>query len=280
MDRSLKFFDELNVFEKKIKKITQQNYQNTDLLTEALLEKSQYIMKKMTQAIHSEGYHLIVEDIARFLDLDEKQVRANIIPYLDYIRVPEGAADFFTIEQQQEMSFLEMRIKKWKRLFIQRESFDSFLERHLVLYCPYTEIQWSEKEMRHVAIGKGETALPYSHKLNVRLVRKCNIASIIRESKINDLIRKTKNDITHAKMLGLISSDRLKAEMAYLSECKDTLDVPVHNQEIKNYIEKHLHYKLHLYKEEEDKFKPLYTTQKKVDDEVRIKPTVLYWFIQ
>lgn len=275
----MKFFGKLEIIEKELKTTTKQT-NNTSHSSEVTKKKQQYILEGMQQALIIEKYTLIIEDIANFLDIDEKQVRANILPYLDYVRVPEGAADFFTIENTSTMSFLEMRIKKWKRIFIHQPSFESFLLNHLVMYCPYTNIRWSDKNGKYIPVSLGETPVPYNPNFNATFTRKCNISHVIRARKISDLIRKTKNDITHARMLGLISPERLQHELEILSERSYKLDVPVHNQEIKNYIAKTPCYRFHLYKSEEDKTKPLYTTAKKEDTSVTIKPTVLYWFIQ
>ncbi|MGL4798043.1 MAG: hypothetical protein ACRCWY_01415, partial [Cellulosilyticaceae bacterium] len=262
---------------KKLKDIIKTNKDPKDLAV-ATEEKRQYILKGMKDAIITEGYTLIVEDIATFLDIDEKQVRANIIPKLEYIRAPEGAADFFDVSYTPHMSFLEMRIKKWKRLFIQKESFEAFLKAYVMMYVPYTNICWHEKKGRYEKVGAGEVAIPYPDGIRPTFVRKCNIAPIIEARKTEDFIRKTKNDITYARQLGLISSERLQEEMAYLSNCKPHMFVQVHNQEIKNYVEKTPCYKFHLYKDLEDKEKSLYTTKPKDPLEQRVKPTVLYWF--
>ena len=176
------------------------------------------------------------------------------------------------------MSFLEMRIKRWKRLFIHKGSFDKFLETHLMLFVPYTKLKWHEGFKKYVSAGGDEYGVPYQTCLKPKLVRKCNIAERIEKRKVEEFIRKTKNDITHARMQGLISSQRLLEEMEALSLQKDWLTVPVHNQEIKKYIEKTAGYRLQLYKDVEDKARPLYKAKKTEEDEKRIKPTVLYWF--
>ena len=281
MDCSIKFFGQMNVFEKTIKKLINEGAE-AEMIALAKENKRQYIIQGMKKALFEKGYSIIVEDIAQFLDIDEKQVRANIVPQLDYITAPEGAAEFFIPEENTQMTFLEMRIKKWKRLFINKDSFENFLERHLVLYCPYTSICWNDEMGQYIATGQGETPLPYRKEITPSLIRKCNIADIIRNIKIADLVRKTKNDITKARMLGLISVERLKEEEEIVANMhkNNAITVQVHNQEIKKYIEKTPHYRFHLYKNEEDHYKPQYHhgNVDKVTEEY-IKPTVLYWFL-
>lgn len=280
MDRSSEFFGELEEYNKIIKDLIGQEEVDEEALWQAQENKRRYIVSGMDRALFKEGYSLLVEDVAKFLDIDEKQVRGNIIPHVDHIMAPEGSADFFNIEDTPQMKFLDMRIKRWKRLFIKADSFQDFLEKHLVIYCPYTKLTWSEEQQRLVADGEGETPIPYPRGMEAKLVKKSNISSIIRQRKIADLVRKTKNDITHARLLDQITAERLKDEMEYLSEASRTLDVTVHTQEVLVYIKKTNHYRLHLYKEEGDKNKPLYcTTRKKTEDVEWVKPTVLYWFL-
>ncbi|MGL4736868.1 MAG: hypothetical protein ACRCW2_05370 [Cellulosilyticaceae bacterium] len=280
MNKSPDFFSQLETFEKQIKALSKDKKVNTEAIETLQDSKQQYILKGMEKAIYEEDYTLLVDDLAKFLDIDEKQVRFNIIPYVDYVIAPEGSAAFFSIEANKQMTFLEMRIKKWKRLFISEKSFKAFLTRHLVIYCPYTNIKWCEVQNQFISNGEGEKPIAYTEGMPLELTRKSRIAALVRSKKHSDLIRKTKNDITHARMLGLISAERLKEEMEYLACMRDTVDVPVHNQEIKAYIKKTTHYRLHLYKEESDKQKPHYSTKKKENDQVCIKPTVLYWFVE
>ena len=110
------------------------------------------------------------------------------------------------------------------------------------------------------------------------MIPKLKTTGRIGKTKVEGINPNNKKDITHARMQGLISSQRLLEEMEALSLQKDWLTVPVHNQEIKKYIEKTAGYRLQLYKDVEDKARPLYKAKKTEEDEKRIKPTVLYWF--
>lgn len=278
MNKSNDFFGLLSDFEKQLKDLAKDKIHNAEAISLLQERKQHYIIESMKKALTEKDYMLLVDDVAKFLDIDEKQVRFNIIPHVDYIIAPEGSAAFFSIEENKNMTFLEMRIKKWKRIFISQKSLEAFLTRHLVIYCPYTKIRWDENQNQYVAEREEEMPLAYREGMALQLTRKSRISAIVKEKKTNDLIRKTKNDITHARMLGLISAERLKVEMEHLARMKEFIDVPVHNQEIMSYIKKTTNYRLHLYKNEEDKEKPHYSTKKKESDEVCIKPTVLYYF--
>ena len=55
---------------------------------DAVIQRQEIVIKGMAKAMEEDGYNILVEDIARFLDIDEKHVRFNIIPYVDYIVAP------------------------------------------------------------------------------------------------------------------------------------------------------------------------------------------------
>lgn len=264
MDLSSSLFKDLSKYDEAVKRNKRVAYNKEDIQI-AKKQRLTYLIQTIHHAIYEQGFSLIVDDIAAYLNVDEKYVRLNILPHLNYIVLPSGASEAFTPEKNPSMSFVELRIKKWKKVFIEAASFIEFLESHLFLCVPYSTITFDPSKGQYSHVETTEYELPYSKVLHTHLslTRKCNIAEKVESKKREEFKRKTRNDITHAKQLGLIDSERLKKEMLYLVEQCEKIPMPVHNQEIAKYIEKKKHYRFHLYK----------------NMDIDKRPTVLYWFL-
>lgn len=263
MDLSLTYFKNLPKYDEALRR-----NQNTAFNQEAILiakqQRHHYICEIIHFAIYKQDFSLIVDDIATFLDVDEKYVRLNILPHLDYITLPSGASEAFTPSNHPNMSFVDLRIRRWKKILINQQSFQRYLTEHLFFCIPFSQLQLDDVlHQRHFSHAS-HYEYPYQSQLfpDLKLIRKCNIAHLVEVRKRDDFIRKTKNDITHARELGLIDAERLTQEITLLYNYAPTMPLPVHNQEIAKFISKKTHYKLHLYKNP-------------VTDQ---RPTVLYWF--
>nr|WP_302598556.1 hypothetical protein [uncultured Cellulosilyticum sp.] len=235
---------------------------------DAVIQRQEIVIKGMAKAMEEDGYNILVEDIARFLDIDEKHVRFNIIPYVDYIVAPQGAVEYFTLEHRTDMHFLDMQVQKWKRIFINRESFYKYLQEYLYLCCPYTRLKWNEQRNKYESLGESYIEMPYTKILEANLIRSCNVAYIIKERKREELFKRTEKEIIKARALKLISQERLEEEMGHLRKTIKQVQFVVSTQEIKQFLKKNQYgyYQLKLYKKDAA--------------EQRVKSAVLYWFLE
>ncbi|WP_054743992.1 hypothetical protein [Cellulosilyticum ruminicola] len=221
---------------------------------EALEKRQKAVLKGMKQAIEKDGYTLLVEDIAKLLDIDEKHVRFNVIPEVDYIVAPQGAVEYFTLEHRPDLHFLEMQVQKWKRIFINEASFYRYLKEYLYVCCPYSQITWNESFQKYECTGENYIEIPYDEKMASNFIRSCNIAHIIKIRKREELFKRTEKEIVKARALGLISQNRLEQEMGYLREQIDQIQFVVSTQEIKQFLKKnsYQYYQLRLYKKDKE----------------------------
>lgn len=269
-NKSQKYFEKeerLKEVIKQLEKAGLKSEEEQEKYNELVMTRLELVKKGMARAIEKEGYSLLVEDIAKFLDIDEKQVRFNVIPYVDYIVAPQGAVEYFTLDSRPDMYFLDMQIQKWKRIFVNEESFYEYLKEYLYIGCPYTQIRWNEKRGKYEAAGEGSTEIPYSREMSATLIRSCNVSHIIKTRKREELFKRTEKEIVKARALKLISQKRLEEEMGYLrAQIKET-DFVVSTQEIKQFLKKNLYsyYQFKLYKEDGKGNK--------------VKSSVLYWFL-
>lgn len=235
---------------------------------DAVIQRQEIVIRGMAKAMEEDGYNLLVEDIARFLDIDEKHVRFNVIPYVDYIVAPQGAVEYFTLDHRKDMHFLDMQVQKWKRIFINQESFYKYLQEYLYLCCPYTRLRWNEYLSKYESLGEDYTEIPYTNVLEAQLIRSCNVAYIIKERKRAELFKRTEKEIAKARALKLISQERLEAEMGHLRKQINEVQFVVSTQEIKQFLKKNQYgyYQLKLYKRDAA--------------DQKVKSTVLYWFLE
>lgn len=235
---------------------------------DAVIQRQQIVINGMTKAMEEDGYNLLVEDIARFLDIDEKHVRFNVIPYVDYIVAPQGAVEYFTLDHRKDMHFLDMQVQKWKRIFINQESFYKYLQEYLYICCPCTCLKWSDQLNKYEPLGEGYTEVPYEKALEAKLIRSCNVAYIIKERKREELFKRTEKEIVKARALKLISQERLEAEMGHLRKQINEVQFVVSTQEIKQFLKKnqYRYYQLKLYKRDAE--------------DQKVKSAVLYWFLE
>lgn len=261
------YFKDEEKLKKQIQELEKQGIktdEEKENYNELILKRLKIVKEGMAQAVEKEGYSLLVEDIARFLDIDEKHVRFNVIPFVDYIIAPQGAVEYFTLDNRPDLYFLDMQIYKWKRIFINQASFERYLSKYLMICCPYMRLDipnpQKQKEPCYIEI-------PYLAPINASLIRSCNITHIIEKRKRNDLFERTEKEIVKAKALGHISQKRLEKEMGHLRSTINDIQFVVSTQEIKQFLKKnqYQYYQLKLYKED--------------DKGNKVKSTVLYWFL-
>lgn len=269
-DKSQIYFPEEKRLKEHIKQLEKTGLKYEDVkekYDQLVMKRQEVVIKGMANAIEDRGYTLLVEDIARFLDIDEKHVRFNVIPEVDYIVAPQGAVEYFTLEHRPDMYFLDMQVQKWKRIFINAESFYQYLQEYLYVYCPYSKIKWNEQLNKYELVEEDYVEIPYSKEMTAQLIRSCNVAHIIKERKREELFKRTEKEIVKARALKLISQERLEKEMGYLRAQINTIEFVVSTQEIKQFLKKnrYSYYQLKLYKKDA------------CDN--KVKSTVFYWFI-
>lgn len=268
-DQSTVYFPEEKYLKERLKQLEKTGLKYEDVKArydEALEQRQKAVLKGMKQAIESDGYTLLVEDIAKFLDIDEKHVRFNVIPEVDYIVAPQGAVEYFTLEHRPDLYFLDMQVQKWKRIFINEASFYNYLKEYLYVCCPYSQIVWNESLQKYEYTGEEYIEIPYTKEMGASFIRSCNIAHIIKFRKRDELFKRTEKEVVKARALGLISQTRLEQEMGYLREQINKIQFVVSTQEIKQFLKKnnYMYYQLKLYKKDENGNK--------------VKSTVFYWF--
>lgn len=269
-NKSKKYFpDEENIKQsiKRLEKFGLKSEEEKERYNHLVMKRLKLVKQGMAKAIEKDGYTLLVEDISKLLDIDEKHVRFNIIPFVDHIVAPQGAVEYFTLESRPDMNFLDMQIQKWKRIFINEESFYQYLNEYLYICCPYTRLSWNEAHQKYEALGEEVIEIPYTKEMAAQFIRSCNISNIIQKRKREELFKRTEKEIVKARALKLISQERLEKEMGYLrAQIKET-EFVVSTQEIKQFLKKNQYdyYQLKLYKSD--------------DNGNKVKSTVFYWFL-
>lgn len=269
-DKSEHYFPEDKRLKEHIQQLEKTGLKYEDVkerYDQLVMKRQKAVIKGMASAVEDEGYTLLVEDIAKFLDIDEKHVRFNVIPEVDYIVAPQGAVEYFTLENRSDMYFLDMQVQKWKRIFINEASFYKYLQEYLYICCPYSKISWNEQLKKYELLAEEYIEIPYTKELVASLIRSCNIAYIIKERKREELFKRTEKEIMKARALKLISQERLEKEMGYLRKQINAIQFVVSTQEIKQFLKKnrYMYYQLKLYKKDACGNK--------------VKSTVFYWFI-
>lgn len=217
MNHTEKFFPLVEIYQKKIKAAEKEKKENLQQ------EYTHYITMQVKEAL-KEGYTLLIDDIVRQLDLEEAYIRKTILEQLEYIILPSGGAEAFTVQEMPIFNFMELRIRRWKKVYIQKASFEKFMKDHLFIQAPYQNIYYDKEMGRYRPeknkCGKEEILwhdLPYTLSLSQRFIRKSTYVAYATKKKTEAFYRKTKGDIIVAYEEGLIDSERLKTEMATLA---------------------------------------------------------------
>lgn len=259
MNKTSEYFNanKISLLKKEIKQfarlvaLTKEESQREQLISERInreLTLKQLIIKGMKQSFNENGFNLTRQEISEVLDISEEQVRKYIIPFCDYIDTPEGSVDFFSLDVSPQMKLMDMRILKWKKLFIKRESFYDYLRKKLLIPCPYSNFEWYTDEKgtnRTRCIGEGVNKINLTEGIiqaiksgEIRFKRKANIADVIVEQKREAIFRKSKNEINNALRLyhlGLepsIDVERHEEEIKYAHDKVSNMKITVYNGEI------------------------------------------------
>ena len=294
MDQSSTYFDKqelirmrqhLKEYQSMIEKLLDPNERS--FFEEAYMKQKEaietHIFEGMKRAYKEDGYDLTRQEISEILDISEEQVRRYVIPFVPHIKPPEGAGAFFSLEHNPNMPMIEQRINKWKKVFINRQAFFSFLQDKLYLHSPYSKMKWiGEKEAYRTHYdGKGTKVYALGQAFVEKIVareiilrRKANIAEVIAEQKKEALFRKTRNEINqalknyHDGLNDFFDIDRHNKEMIVARKTVDEMKMTVYNAEIEQALNttKNLG---KFYKFE------LFGWDTKVGEEKRI--AVLYW---
>lgn len=239
MDYTYEVFPLLESYLTQIKQLKKESKTKKDLLR----EYTQYIISQIQSSMQA-GYTLRIDDLAEYLDLEEAYVRRTLLPYLDYIVLPAGAAEAFTAQQMPHLSFMALRLYKWKKILISKVSFETFLERYLWIQAPYQNIRWDPEKVCYVPCtnksGKEEILyqdIPYKKAYELEFIRKSNYIEYVSEKKTEAFYRKTKGDIVYAYEQKWIDKQRLKQEMELLSEAKNKhrLVMTAYQNEVERY---------------------------------------------
>lgn len=229
--------------------------------------------KTMREAIENNGYSLTLDDVCKCLDLEDRYVRNNILPKLDYFNAPQYAGNYFI--SNLRYTFWQQRYYKWKKTFINLDSFINYLQEHLV-------IGYEEQYPKAYGVNDSMNIVKVNHQIKVdaniarsiieckelRLIKKSNLKHIVVKEKLEKFKHKTLTEIKlfEQSIRGTISEseyqDRLKEEKSLVQRLKaDDLNIKAYEKEIQDYLDLNAHQRFELYVEG------------------MLKPTVLYWFL-
>lgn len=218
MNQTKRVFPLLDVYLKQLKEAEKEKKQK------AQQAYNDYLTAQILVAI-DEGYTMLIDDIVKLLDLEEAYVRRKILESLDYIILPAGAAEVFTCENMPHLNFMQLRIRRWKKIYICKASFEKFMEKHLFIEAPYQKIRYDHEKGRYIPIANANgkekieyNAIAYHFSYGYRFIRKSNYLLYVSQKKTEAFYRKTKSDIICAYEENRIDKKRLEQEMALFSE--------------------------------------------------------------
>lgn len=199
-----------------------------------------------------DNYTLTIEHICKVLNLEERQTKNSILPCLDYILAPNYAGKFFSTSYSQDLPFWERRLMKWKKLFINRDSFKRFILDNMRMEIKSTETLISEageETLKTTVISQPitESLAEGLVSKQVKAYRKCNLKDFVLEQKLTNFIEKTIKDIRYWQGQQSIGSKpeaeiRADNEIALLHKLTaQDLDLKAHDKEITDFIENTLH---------------------------------------
>lgn len=241
MDQTKKVFPLLEYYTNQI----EENKYDKEKKEKASSDYKLYIKDRILEAMRI-GYTMLIDDVANILDLEEAYIRRTLLDKLEYIILPLGAADVFNVKEMPQFNFMELRIRRWKKIYIRESSFAKFMETYIFIQAPYQKIHYDETRNTYVATKneKGKESIyykeyPYYNRYNYHFIRKSNYIEIIAKKKTEEFYRKTKGDIIASYTNEEIDSTRLNHEMELLSaaERNQTFRINAYLNEVEKYAE-------------------------------------------
>ena len=220
------------------------NNENEDKL---LIDKAIHCMIEAF-AIHE--YTLTIEHICKVLNLEERHAKNTILPCLDYILAPTHAGQYFTSDACMDMPFWERRMLKWKKLFINKDSFKKFIQDHVTMTIVHIQEKEEKQDMTPIPISESLADALINKKVNA--YRRCNLKDIILKQKLYRFQDKTIKDIRYWQGKQSFSEKpaaaiRAEQEIKLLSKLRpQDLDLKVHDKEIADFLDAIRHISLTL----------------------------------
>jgi hypothetical protein len=247
-------------------------------------------------------YNTTTDDINRILDLDKVYTTSIISNYIDYVRYPAGAADFF--RGKNNLTILDKELYGKKIVFYNQDSFKEFLKDKLYLATNKKLIYININEI-HEGIDTTEFDINIETMIleEIRRIEKNNSslkdrAVKVKQELIEEIINCKDNYLKSSKVLintktlkntyvkedvckrnkrkllylleenqeNLIPIDRQKSQICdYFN--KDNLNIKIYEKQIENYLLMNEHLKFNLILDE-NKSLPinLYTLDKRLID--------------
>ena len=220
-----------------------------------------YVINTMNEVYFEKGYSMIVDDICTLLDLDEKYVRSTILPYVDHFQCPKYSADFFV--WGTGLDFLEMARKRNKRVFVNVDSFNKYLEEHLVIKCPYVKIYYDEDISRYAASERTKDGKPkidyadisYKVAYDLSFLKTTSLQLFLAQKKKASLLKTTKSNIisTYSNVDSGLTKEELKEQMEIACREIDNVPMQVYDKEINSFLNSDKCYRVALHPNIEDK---------------------------
>lgn len=229
------------------------------VVTEIQVEMDNAVCRAMTDVIETKGFDLPLSEACLKLNIDMTyftERKGSNLEKIDYIIAPQGAATYF--KKCKRYHFWERRLLKWKKFFVNRESFIRFLTENMYVVN-------GEESQEPISEEKAKHFLQYR-----KLYRKCGVKDIVIETKRAEFLRKTEKDIQEYRKIGIdeilencisangnmkegVSADDMERQIAELDaylkeEIKETKKVSVKDlaltckmKEVNDYISTHNH---------------------------------------
>lgn len=219
------------------------------------------------------GYTLTIDDIEQQLDVSNKYIRTTLLRNLDYFTAIKGASDVFNRQNSvsKNLSYIQRRLLKWKKIFIQRDSLAAYYENNLFIEIPFTPLTWDETKTVYTANPIETYRLPFklaAYDNKYRFYRKSSLKGIIQNLKLKEFKRKTEDDLMNENdQLVFINDENLRQKLTeelkqIRSLTLEDLRFPVSDTEVERFLEKNSYYRCYFYSEED-----------------QAKPTCLYLFL-
>lgn len=274
MNLTLELFKENDVYKEKIKELVDKGEEDEAIALE--YERLEYVKKTFYNLYSEKGFHITIEKIEDMLGLPERYIRDNILEEVDYFVTVDGCSEAFKdINLFVDLNFFERRYYKWKKIYIEENSFLEYLTKYLK-YLKEIKEEIVEDDKKKTITTFQETDCDRDYIYNYLFEKK---NKLYRRAEIKDLIIEIKRERMRDRAYGDLNARRKELDNRYDIE-KEKLDkfniynkkINIYGGELERFIKKNKNERFNLY------FPPECQNRKPLS--TKNQATVLYHFLE